>query len=99
MNKINYLVSFDLRPVDGRKSFYGKAQVIRANGCMYLKSYNTIVAMIDEYGRFTRMWWGYSATTMRHINAFIAMYDLSGGGKSWWYSLPLNIPVKLVKAV
>ena len=80
---------FDLRPVDGRKSFYGKAQVIRVNGWRYLRSYNTIVCGISPSGTFARFWYGYSATTMRHVNAFLAAYGLSGGGKSWWQAQPL----------
>lgn len=87
---------YELKPIDGRKSFYGKAEVIRENGVNYLKSYNTIVAMIDDSGNFTRLWYGYSATTMRHVNAFIALYGLPGGGKAWWDSLPINVSVKVV---
>ena len=33
---------------------------------------------------------GYSATTMRHINAFIEMFGISGGGKKWWDALPVE---------
>jgi hypothetical protein len=93
------LTVFDLRPVDGRKSFYGKAQIIRENGCVYLRSYQTIVCKIDESDRFVRLWWGYSATTMRHVNAFLACYALPGGGKAWWDNLPVNVPVNLYKVV
>ena len=81
------VTSFDLRPNNGRKSFYGKAQVILANGCAYLKSYDTIVAAIDSNGCFYRLWNGYSVTTMNHVNAFIALYGVPGGGKAWWENL------------
>lgn len=78
---------FYLMPVDGRKSFYGKAVAIeKSNGEIELKSYNTIVAKIVN-GEFKRLWSGYSQTTMRHINAFIRAYGINGGGKSWWDSL------------
>jgi len=27
---------------------------------------------------------------MRHINAFIEMFGISGGGKKWWDALPVE---------
>lgn len=78
---------FELIPMNGRKSFYGKANVIeKDNGDIELRSYNTIVARIRN-GSFERLWNGYSATTMNHINSFIDTYGISGGGKAWWTSL------------
>lgn len=78
---------FELRPLNGRKSFYGKAKVIEHdNGNIELKSYDTIVARISN-GRFERLWDGYSATTMNHINSFIDTFGIDGGGKAWWTSL------------
>lgn len=78
---------FELKPINNRKSFYGKAVAIEQdNGTIELKSYNTIVARIVK-GKFERLWSGYSQTTMSHINAFINAYGISGGGKSWWDSL------------
>lgn len=78
---------FELRPINGRKSFYSKAYVIeKDNGDIELRSYNTIVARIRN-GKFERLWDSYSATTMNHINSFINTYGISGGGKAWWTSL------------
>lgn len=78
---------FELKPINNRKSFYGKAAVIeKDNGDIELRSYNTIVARISN-GRFERLWNGYSQTTMNHINAFIDLYGIFGGGKAWWESL------------
>lgn len=78
---------FELKPNNGRKSFYGKAEVIeRTNGDIELKSYSTIVARIHN-GKFERLWDGYSMTTMNHINAFIDLFGIDGGGKAWWDSL------------
>lgn len=78
---------FDL-PVcgsDRAKSFYGKAKVIEAdNGEMILQSYNTKVCKITSSGEFVRLWSGYSVTTMRHINSFLQLFDIAGGGKTWW---------------
>lgn len=80
---------FELRPGgrDRAKSFYGKAEVIENDGETLLRSYDTIVCKIDKSGGFVRMWEGYSATTMRHINAFLETFGISGGGKKWWDSL------------
>lgn len=70
---------------DRAKSFYGKAHIIENdNGEKMLISYNTEVCKIRAAGSFVRLWNGYSATTMRHINSFLSFYGLNGGGKSWW---------------
>ena len=73
---------------DRRKSFYGKARIIEtSSGETLLQSYDTIVCKIDEDGNFIKLWYDYSATTMRHINNFIDLYGISGGGKKWWDAL------------
>ena len=78
---------FELKPTNGRKSFYGKAIVIKKDdGDIELKSYNTIVARIRN-GKFERLWSGYSQTTMNHINFFTDTFGIPGGGKAWWTSL------------
>ena len=87
--------TYELIPNDNRKSFYGKATVKEytdANGVNVaeLKSYNTIVAVIENGTTFYRTWGDYSATTMRHVNAFLSQYNISGGGKSWWDNLPVT---------
>ena len=69
---------YELIPVDGRKSFYGKARVYRAtDGTETLYSYNTAVMRRDPSGRLVRLWRGWSATTGRHIRAFCGL-DKSG---------------------
>ena len=74
---------------DRAKSFYGKAKVIETDGETLLQSYDTTVCKIDKSGEFIRMWEGYSATTMRHINAFIKMAAVkSGGTRSRWRKSP-----------
>ena len=86
---INAVRSFDLEPIDNRKSFYNKCKAIEMeDGSKFLKSYNTYVCSIDPFGNFHRHWGYYSATTMRHINAFLDHYGIEGGGKKWWESLP-----------
>lgn len=89
--KADKIVISDLSAIyDKSRSFYGKAQVIHdyESGTIKLKSYNTIVCMIDNFNEFHKLWNGYSVTTMRHINEFIHQYGISGGGKKWWESLP-----------
>lgn len=77
--------TFELIPIYDRKSFYGKAKVTESNGKATLYSYNTPVASITMNDKkFHRLWAGYSATTMRHVNSFLRHYDVEGGGKKWW---------------
>lgn len=81
---------YALQPTNNRKSFYGKAQVIEQdNGDIELQSYDTIVARIRN-GNFERLWDGYSATTMNHINSFLDTFGIDGGGKAWWISLEVT---------
>lgn len=80
---------YEISPINGRKSFYGKAHVIdHEDGIIELQSYNTIVCKIDN-GVFKRLWSGYNVTTMNHINAFVNLFGIDGGGKAWWCSLPV----------
>lgn len=82
---------YKLNPVDSHKSFYGKTVVYEYDdGTRVLKSYLTNVAAILPDGTFCRLWGGYSATTMRHVNAFIARAGLEGGGKKWWDALEVE---------
>ena len=84
---MNANIEIELRPINCRKSFYGKAGAIqRDNGDIELRSYNTIVAHIRN-GEFERLWSGYSMTTMNHINAFLYAFGIRGGSKAWWDAL------------
>lgn len=83
-------VFYELSPVaDSRKSYYGKASVVEWNGEKILVSYETPVCKIDRDGRFVRLWNGYSATTMRHINSFNRLFGINQGGKAWWNKQPV----------
>ena len=78
---------YELSPMgyERAKSFYGKAKVIeKDNGETVLQSYDTEVCKITSGGEFVRLWSGYSVTTMRHINSFLQLVDIAGGGKAWW---------------
>lgn len=79
---------YELMPVDGRKSFYGKCQVETVGRDMYLWSYETCVARIRA-GKFERLWSGYSDTTKRHVNAFRAFYGMETINKKEWEALPV----------
>lgn len=81
MNVIN------LMPTRNEKSFYGKARIIAENGVNTLISYATRVCKIDIDGNFVKLWDGYSATTMRHINAFRETYGLAPISKKQWENL------------
>lgn len=78
---------YELLPTNERKSFYGKAKVIEYGDEKFLQSYNTIVCKIDKNGKFVKMWNGYSATTMAHINSFADLFNINGHGKKWYESL------------
>lgn len=85
--------SYELTPMgnDRAKSFYGKARVIKKdNGETVLLSYDTEVCKITKSGEFVRWWGGYSVTTMRHVNSFLELFDIVGGGKAWWDTLTTN---------
>lgn len=65
---------YELTPVDGRKSFYGKAIVeIAADGSETLYSYNTAIIKRTPDGELIKLWGGWSATTGRHIAAFCGL--------------------------
>lgn len=84
---INPLRIFELCAYDA-KSFYGKAKVIECEEGRYLQSYDTLICFLSYGGTFEKLWDGYSATTMRHINAFMRFIGCpSLGGKAWWNKL------------
>ena len=59
---------------------YCNAEVYETYGFMVLKSYNTIVAAIDEFGYaydFLRYVYGYTATSAQHISKFFEDYGAS----------------------
>lgn len=67
-----------LMPIlDSRKSFYGKAIVIKDNNeSVKLQSYETIVAEIWPERNFEfKIYNCQSPTTIRHINEFIYQYS------------------------
>jgi hypothetical protein len=63
-------MTYEITPLS-KKSFYGKCKVEVEGNTKSLRSYNTIVATYNiETDKVTVNGW-YSATTARHINAFL----------------------------
>ena len=65
---------YELRPTDGRQSFYGKALVqVEENGEKILYSYLTKICSKDKNGKIKRCYDGWTQTTGRHIKAFCGL--------------------------
>lgn len=80
---------YELKPARGQKSFYGKARVrLETDGAETLLSYNTPVLRREPSGALARLWSGYSATTLRHVAAFIGRNI----GKAEWNKMPVMTP-------
>ena len=60
-----------LIPSNSQKSFYNKAVVITTNAMTVLKSYNTVIAMIDKDTNKLTIYGWYSKTTALHLNSFL----------------------------
>jgi hypothetical protein len=83
---------YELQPdsYDGRKSFNGKAHVEIVGNTRALKSYETIVAAVNEAGEVFRIWSGWSATTARHVNSFVRSETGKAGiSKAEWQKMPV----------
>lgn len=51
---------------------------------IYLQSYDTLILSVDTFtGEIKKMWDGYSVTTLKHINTFLAGFGLKFNKKSW----------------
>lgn len=90
MNFGKHIRKHSLIPNDNHKSFYGKAVVREFEHGSVLESYGTPVVAVDKSGKVHRLWDGYSATTMRHVNAFMADMKILQGGKTWWDQLQVE---------
>lgn len=76
------MARYELLPIDGRKSFYGKAIVEDNNGEKSLFSYNTLVVKVSG-GKVTLFEkWDFSATTVRHVRAFLLGMGLRANNKA-----------------
>ena len=87
--------NYTLYPTEGQKSFYGKARLSVDhwnNKVVY--SYDTPVAMLDGNGTLIRLWGGYSPTTLRHVNAFLAQNGMNKLGRKAWEAMPVRNPLR-----
>lgn len=79
----------ELIPVNGQKSFHGKAVVeTYTDGSAVLFSYNTPIIKRLLHGELVRLWDGWTATTGKHISAFCGLK------KAAFMALPLEAPEK-----
>lgn len=68
------MMVYNLVPNDSHKSFYGKALVqVEDDGTKVLYSYGTKIISKAPDGSLKRFWYGWSATTGRHIKAFCGL--------------------------
>lgn len=67
----------EISPADGRKSFGHKAFMVQYDKYWSVVSYGKEVALVRKTDEgmveLTRIWMGYSYTTMQHIRGAIAM--------------------------
>ena len=92
-------MTYELKPFHtNQKSFYGKAKVtVSYNGDgmgLVLESYDTQVVIIKiEKGGMPcvmRLWGGYSATTMRHINELLMQEGFPKLSARAWRSMEIG---------
>lgn len=51
---------------------------------IYLQSYDTLILSVDTFtGEIKKLWDGYSVTTLKHINTFLAGFGLNFNKKTW----------------
>lgn len=91
------VTTVEIRPADGHKSFYGKAKMVQYEGTVYwtVRSYSTDVALMRKTDEgmveITRLWMGYSQTSLRHINGAISMLGASRSlCKKDWEDIPYH---------
>ena len=72
----------------------GRATVYNSTKGLVLRSYYTDVCKIYRK-RFYKMWVGYSATTLNHINEFLQMNGYRVISKREWIEMPYNKAIKL----
>lgn len=92
-------MTYELKPFHtNQKSFYRKAMVTVSynDDCMYLvlQSYDTNVVMvkISKGGmpHVQKLWGGYSATTLRHVNELLMQEGFPKLSASEWRSMEIG---------
>ena len=62
-----------------------RAVVIKDGNTVYLQSYDTIVLSVDILtGTIKKLWDGYTATTLKHVNAFLKGFNGQQFNKKTW---------------
>lgn len=91
--------SYDLMPLHtNQKSFYGKARVYAVedgrDNYYTLRSYATAVVSVyvgpDDIPYIKRLWDGYSATTMRHVNEFLIQEGFTKLSARAWRAMEIG---------
>lgn len=86
--------SFPIEPIDGRRSFYGKARaLVSQKGWTFLKSYDTVMCGIDRKGNLHRLSDFMGATTRRHVKAFLAYFGKGIDFKRDYLSAPVDAKI------
>lgn len=81
----------ELKPIYiNYSSFYGKAAIEIQNDILTLYSYDVRICKIAN-GKFYRLFDGYTATTMRHINEFRMQNGLQKLSKKEWLKLEVEV--------
>ena len=92
-------MTYELKPFyTNQKSFYGKAKVtVSYNGDgmgLVLESYDTqvVIIKIEKGGMpsIMRLWGGYSATTMRHVNELLTQEGFPKLSARAWRAMELG---------
>ena len=92
-------MTYELKPFHtNQKSFYRKAMVTVTynDDCMYLvlQSYDTNVVMVKiakgGMPHVQRLWGGYSATTMRHVNELLMQEGFPKLSARAWRSMEVG---------
>ena len=73
------------------KQFGNRALIIPVDGALILKSYYTEVARYDmKTDEFSRLWNGFSVTTLKHINIFREFLGLETINKRAWIEMEVK---------
>jgi len=73
--------TFELEPVNNRKSFYWKCKVIDNWKVAKLQSYYTIIAEYEHKTNKITVYGWFSSTTATHINSFLSFYGFDTSTK------------------
>lgn len=62
-----------------------RALIITDGDRVYLQSYDTLILCINRVtGEINKLWYGYSVTTLKHVNAFMQSYNGQQFNKAAW---------------